>query len=108
MNWGFVAGIALIIGLLVARSRLMTWIVTRWDAGRMSERRAKVLLLLVAFGPILIAGVWVAALAPLPWGLLVFLVIIVSLVPSIGIGNAILDYRTREVLKRQPRREDGA
>jgi hypothetical protein len=99
MTWGWVAAIGLLIGLVVLRSRLQLWIFRRWAAGEISDRRGKVLLFLVHFGPTLAALVLVAALARFPWNLLLLLVLLFAMWPSIGLAGAMLDYTRQHVLK---------
>ena len=101
MSWALAVAIALLIVLFVARNRFRNWIFARWAANEMSDRRAKLLLFLVSYAPTLAGAVWIALAVRFPWGLLISAVLLLALVPSIGMGNAMLDYRARYVLKRE-------
>lgn len=106
MNGGFVAGVALIVGLLLARSRLLSWLFARWAAGDISDGRARILFGLIAFAPLIVGGLWIALAGQYPWNLLVLVIFIVASIPAAGLGNAMFDYLGRNTFKRGVSRDD--
>ena len=60
----------------------------------------------VMFGPILLGATWIAAVAGLPWSIVVLVVVLVSLVPAIGLANATFDDRARHVARLPPNGQD--
>ena len=108
MSWPLAVGIVLLVVLLVARNRFRNWIFARWAANEMFERRAKLLLFLVSYAPTLAGAAWIAAAVRFPWGPVISAVLLLALVPSIGMSNAMLDHRAKYVLKREPPADQNA
>jgi hypothetical protein len=99
MNWTFVGWITLIAAVLVTRIVARRWVVARWLAGAISDSQAKVFLFGITFGPILAAGVTLAAFSQFPQNLIILAVFALGLAPAIGMAAATFDYASKYGVK---------
>jgi hypothetical protein len=99
MNWTLVGWIAVIVAVVVVRIVARRWVFARWLADGFSDTQAKVLLFAIMFGPILLAGVILAAISPFPQNLMILGIFTLGLAPAIGMGAAIFDYALKYGVK---------
>jgi MFS family permease len=105
VNWTLVGWIGLFAAVVVTRIIARRWVVARWLDDRVSDTEVKVLLFAITFGPILAAGVILAAFSPFPQNLIILAVFTLGLAPAIGMAAATFDYASKYGVKAQLQRQ---
>jgi hypothetical protein len=99
MSWPLFGWIAVLAGVVVVRIVARRLVFARWLDDRLSDTQAKALLFAITLGPILVAGVILAAFSQFPQNLIILAVFTLGLAPAIGMAGAIFDYASKYGVK---------